>query len=81
MINSNCTTKEYYLSILKWKMTSMSGEFYDTENASATPSISKETAFKKAINHIGASKYLWENPENALKIGYHKPGELVFFHQ
>jgi hypothetical protein len=34
------------LSILKWKMTSMSGEFYDTENASATPSISKETAFK-----------------------------------
>jgi hypothetical protein len=26
----------------------------------------------KAINHIGASKY-WENPENALKIGYHKP--------
>jgi hypothetical protein len=41
-----------------------SGEFYDTENASATPSISKETAFKKAINHIGASKYLWENPEN-----------------
>jgi hypothetical protein len=28
-------------------MTSMSGEFYDTENASATPSISKETAFKK----------------------------------
>jgi hypothetical protein len=57
----------------------MSGEFYDTENASATPSISKETAFKKAINHIGASKYLWENPENALKIGYHKPeGELVF---
>jgi hypothetical protein len=27
----------------------------------------------KAINHIGASKYLWENPENALKMGYHKP--------
>jgi hypothetical protein len=26
----------------------MSGEFYDTENASATPSISKETAFKKS---------------------------------
>jgi hypothetical protein len=57
------------LSILKnGKMTSMSGEFYDTENASATPSISKEH-LKKAINHIGASKYLWENPENALKIG------------
>jgi Zn-dependent metalloprotease len=69
----------YSLHSKNGKMTSMSGEFYDTENASATPSISKETAFKKAINHIGASKYLWENPENALKIGYHKPeGELVF---
>jgi hypothetical protein len=56
----------------------MSGEFYDTENASATQAYLR-TAFKKAINHIGASKYLWENPENALKIGYHKPeGELVF---
>jgi hypothetical protein len=29
------------------------------KNASATPSIS-ETAFKKAINHIGVSKYLWK---------------------
>jgi hypothetical protein len=27
----------------------------------------KETAFKKAVNHIGASKYLWESPENASK--------------
>jgi bacillolysin len=69
----------YSLHSKNGKLTSMSGEFYDTENASATPSISKETAFEKAINHIGASKYLWEDPENALKIGYHKPkGELVF---
>jgi hypothetical protein len=53
------------------------GEFYDTENASATPSISKETAFKKAINHIGF-KIFMENPENALKIGYHKPEGTSF---
>jgi hypothetical protein len=52
------------LSILKWKMTSMSGEFYDTENASATQAYLR-MHLKKAINHIGASKYLWENPENA----------------
>jgi hypothetical protein len=37
------------------KMTSMSGEFYDTENASATPYLRK-LHLKKAINHIGASK-------------------------
>jgi hypothetical protein len=57
----------------------MSGEFYDTENASATQAYLRKLHLK-AINHIGASKYLWENPEN-LKIGYHKPeGELVFLH-
>jgi hypothetical protein len=46
--------------------TSMSGEFYDTENASATQAYLRKLHLK-AINHIGASKYLWENPENALK--------------
>jgi hypothetical protein len=49
----------------------MSGEFYDTENASATQAYLRK--LQKAINHIGASKYLWENPENALKI-YHTKG-------
>jgi hypothetical protein len=24
---------------------------------------SQGNCFKKAVNHIGASKYLWENPE------------------
>jgi Zn-dependent metalloprotease/chitodextrinase len=61
------------------KLTSMSGEYYDIKEAVATPSISKGTAFKKAVQQIGASQYLWENPENASKIGYQKPeGELVF---
>jgi hypothetical protein len=46
-----------------------------------SPKHLKETAFKKAVNHIGASKYLWKSPENASKIGYHKPeGELVSFY-
>jgi Zn-dependent metalloprotease len=69
----------YSLHSKNGKLTSMSGEYYDIKNAATTPSISRETAFKKAVNHIGASKYLWENPENASKIGYYKPeGELVF---
>jgi hypothetical protein len=56
----------------------MSGEFYDIENASVTPSISMKL-HKKAINHIGVSKYLWKILENALKIDTIKPeGELVF---
>jgi hypothetical protein len=38
----------------------------------AVPKHLKELLLK-AVNHIGASKYLWESPENASKIGYHKP--------
>jgi hypothetical protein len=38
----------------------MSGEYYDIKKMHQHPSISKETAFKKAVNHIGASKYLWK---------------------
>ena len=69
----------YSLHSKNGQLTSMSGEYYDIKNTVATPSISKETAFKKAVNHIGASKYLWENTENASKIGYRKPeGELVY---
>jgi Zn-dependent metalloprotease len=70
----------YSLHSKNGKLTSMSGEYYDIKkNTIANPGISRETAFKKAVNHIGASKYLWENPENASKIRYHKPeGELVF---
>jgi Zn-dependent metalloprotease/chitodextrinase len=61
------------------KLTSMSGEYYDIKEAAATPAISKGTAFKKAVQQIGASQYLWDNPENAAKIGYQKPeGELVY---
>jgi hypothetical protein len=39
----------------------MSGEYYDTKMHQA-PSISRKLHLK-SVNHIGASKYLWENPE------------------
>jgi hypothetical protein len=56
----------------------MSGEFYDTENASATQAYLRKLHLK-AINHIvlqNMGKIL-----RTLKIGYHKPeGELVFPH-
>ncbi|NRS87988.1 Zn-dependent metalloprotease [Flavobacterium sp. 7E] len=69
----------YTLHSKSGKITSMSGEYYDTQNANIIPAISKETAFQRALNQIGASKYLWENPESAAEIGYTKPeGELVF---
>ena len=60
------------------QLESMSGEYYTIEGVDITPSLSKDVAFKKALQHIGAKSYLWEDKESAAKIGYEKPqGELV----
>lgn len=44
-----------------------------------SPTISKSQAFNRAISHVGATKYMWQNPaEAALSDNYKKPvGELV----
>lgn len=57
---------------------SMSGEYYKIEDVDVTPKLSQDVAFRKAVQHIGAKSYLWEDPASAAKIGYEKPkGELV----
>ncbi len=49
-----------------------------SEDFQITPSISKSQAFNRAVSHVGASKYLWENLEEAAVSDYEKPrGELV----
>ncbi|HSM63688.1 MAG TPA: hypothetical protein VK833_07110, partial [Gillisia sp.] len=60
------------------ELQSMSGEYYNIEDVSTKASISADVAFRKAVNHIGAKSYLWEDPASASEIGYKKPqGELV----
>ena len=60
------------------KLASMNGEFYNMKNVKTTASISPEEAFNKAVTQIGAKEYLWDNPKEALLMGYQKPkGELV----
>lgn len=51
------------------------------EDFGTSPSISKSQALNYAIAHVGATKYLWQNPaEAALADNYQKPtGELVIF--
>ena len=57
---------------------SMSGEYHDIQEVGVTPKVPGAVAFRKAVQHIGAKSYLWEDPESASKIGYEKPeGELV----
>ncbi len=57
----------------------MDGELYDVGKVNIRPKLSKEAAFKKAIAHTGAQKYLWEQPKEAKNLGnYKKPtGELL----
>ncbi|MBL6444978.1 M4 family metallopeptidase [Fulvivirga sp. 29W222] len=57
---------------------SMNGDYKKVEDINVSPSLSQETALTKAMRHIGASKYLWENRQEAKMINYEKPqGELV----
>jgi bacillolysin len=57
---------------------SMSGESYPLEKINTKPKLSKQQAFTRALNQIGAKTYLWDNPAEAAAFDYTKPeGELV----
>jgi bacillolysin len=69
----------YTLHSAAGKLNSMNGEFYKTDLLNAIPTLSQEQAFAKALQQIGAQKYLWEIPEDAKMFNYKKPiGELVW---
>ncbi|HNP18115.1 MAG TPA: M4 family metallopeptidase [Fulvivirga sp.] len=60
------------------RVESMNGDYKKIENLSIDPSISRDEALNKAISDIGASKYLWQDEQEAKMIDYKKPqGELV----
>ncbi len=69
----------YTLHSKNGKLESMNGAFYTIVDVTSIPSISSLTAFNRATAHIGATKYLWETPEEAAFMNYQQPqGELVF---
>ena len=69
----------YTLHSKNGKLESMNGDFYNIVDVSAIPTISASDAFNSATAHIGASKYLWEDPKEATLMKYQQPqGELVF---
>ncbi|MFE3871404.1 M4 family metallopeptidase [Flavobacterium sp. ZS1P70] len=60
------------------KLASMSGDFYSLDKVNTKPVLSKEQAFSRALQQIGAKKYLWDSAEDATAMNYQKPtGELV----
>ncbi|WP_281324451.1 M4 family metallopeptidase [Flavobacterium sp. IMCC34518] len=69
----------YTLHSSAGKLNSMNGEFYKTDLLNAIPTLSADQAFNKAMQQIGAQKYLWETPDDAKMFNYKKPvGELVW---
>lgn len=69
----------YTLHSKEGKLESMSGDFYSPEKTNTKAALSNQQAFEKALQKIGAKKYLWESPEDAKMMNYEKPtGELVF---
>lgn len=61
------------------KVISLSSEYYPISEINYSASLSKVQAFQKAVSHVGAQHYLWENAEMAKVMDdYKKPeGELV----
>ena len=59
---------------------SMSNSVFRLDGISVSPGMSASAALNRATAHIGAEKYLWQDPEEAEHIGYVRPeGELVIF--
>ncbi len=54
----------YYVHAKDGKIISVNGDFRKLENLNVNPSISEEAALEKALNKIGAQKYMWEDPKN-----------------
>ena len=61
------------------KVISLTSEYYPVSEMNNTPTLGKEQAFQKAVSHVGAQHYLWENAEMAKVMDdYKRPeGELV----
>lgn len=62
------------------KVELINGEVYNASSANLQPSLSAQQGLTNAMNTINASKYLWEDLEQAKIVGYEKPqGELLLF--
>lgn len=58
----------------------VNGELYNAQNLNTSPQLTGQEALEKAKQDVNASRYLWEDSEQAQLMGYKKPeGELVVF--
>ncbi len=53
----------YFLHLNGQNIVSLNGTYIDVENVNLKPTISEQEALKKALEKIGAQKYMWEDPQ------------------
>ena len=59
---------------------SVNGELYDAKALNLKPTLTSNTAFKIALDFIGAQTYLWEDEMSSKAMSYSKPkGDIVIF--
>lgn len=59
---------------------SINGELYNSENLNLSPTLTKQQGLALAIESMKATKFLWDNLEEALAMDYKKPvGDLLIF--
>ncbi len=66
----------YSLTVKNGIITFITGNYYDfSSNPATTPSISETDAFSKALQFVGADRYMWQDPreEQRIKMMFHKP--------
>ncbi|MFK7048511.1 MULTISPECIES: M4 family metallopeptidase [Flavobacterium] len=60
------------------RVNSMNGEYYNIGDIDINPSIKADVALQRAISHLGAQEFLWDDFAEANANKYSKPqGELV----
>lgn len=69
----------YNLHYRNGSLMSMNGEIYGGDALPTRPEISSSDAFNRAVEAVGAQKYMWQDADYIANNDYKKPaGELVY---
>ncbi len=61
-------------------VSSINGELYNPSGLNLTTKITSKEAFERAVNHVKAQSFLWDDAQAAESMQYKKPeGELIIF--
>ncbi|MEJ6664208.1 MAG: M4 family metallopeptidase [Flavobacteriaceae bacterium] len=55
------------------QMTAITNGTSRVDQLDVRPTISAQTAFNKALQHVGATRYMWEDQDNSRTLGYTRP--------